>query len=343
MKRILNTLYITSNDKYLSLEGENIVVKQNGEKVARLPLHNIGSIITCGYNGVSPALLGACAKRNIDLVFLSYNGSFMARIVGEEYGNVYLRRTQYRIADNPVLSKDISKNFILGKIYNQRWIIERFIRDYPMRIDLEKFESVSYCLKNLLLRIKECNESSHLLGIEGEAASLYFSCFDDMILNQKESFYFNTRNRRPPLDNINAMISYGYTLLASECASALSSVGLDPYVGFFHTDRPGRYSLALDLMEELRSVMVDRLVLSIVNRKIIKPSDFFQKEDGAVLFTDRGKKIFLENWQKNKLVEIKHPYLKEKVQWGMVPYVQSLLLARFLRGDLDGYPVFLWK
>ena len=343
MRKILNTLYVTSQDKYLSLEGENIVIKQNGEKVARLPLHNVGSIVTCGYNGVSPALMGACAKRQIDLVFLSYNGNFMARIVGTEYGNVVLRRTQYRVADNIEVSNDISKNFIIGKIFNQRWFIERMLRDYPMRVDYEKLKQVSMCLNNSLKNIRLCDNSESLLGLEGEAASIYFSCFDDFILNQKDDFRFASRNRRPPLDNVNAMLSFGYTLLANDCASALSSVGLDPYVGFYHKDRPGRCSLALDLMEELRCVMVDRLVISLINKKMIKGNDFIKKEDGAVLMSDKAKKVFLENWQKNKLVEIKHTYLKEKVQWGIVPYVQSLLLARFLRGDLDGYPVFLWK
>lgn len=332
-----------TQDKYLSLDGENIVIRQDGEKVARLPLHNLQSIVTSSYNGVSPALMGACAKKQIDLVFLSYTGRFMARIVGSEYGNVFLRRTQYRVADNLDKSLFIAKNFIVGKIYNQRWFIERSLRDHGTRINKDKLKNISLSLKKLNEEARKCENEDSLRGIEGKAASFYFSVFDDLIINQKEDFYFEGRNKRPPLDNVNAMLSFAYTLLASDCASALESVGLDPYVGFMHTDRPGRCSLALDLMEELRTVVADRFVISLINKKMIKGKDFIKKENDAVIMSENARADFIKSWQKNKMVEIKHPFLKEKIQWGIVPYTQALLLARFLRNDIDAYPPFFWK
>lgn len=343
MKKILNTLYIFSQNKYLALDGENIVIKEEGKIVARLPLHNLQAIVTAGYNGVSPGLLGKCAEKQIDVVFLSYSGRFMARLVGKRYGNVFLRRKQYRVADNHYESLEIAKNFIIGKIYNERWVMERGKRDYPLRIDVERIENISENLKNSLEVIEFCENMESLRGIEGEAASTYFSGLDLLILNQKNDFKFIRRNKRPPMDSVNAMLSFAYTLLANDCASALEAVGLDPYVGFMHVDRSGRPSLALDLMEELRSVVADRFVISLINKNMVKSKDFQKKENGAVLMGDKCRSEFIKAWQKSKTVEIKHPYLKEKVQWGMVPYVQALLLARLLRGDLDGYPPFLWK
>ena len=343
MKRLLNTLYVTSGNRYLSLDGENVVVLEEQKEIGRIPLHNLQAIITFGYTGASPALMGACAQRNIDLSFMSGNGRFLARVTGEVKGNVTLRKQQYRISDDREASVQIARNFILGKVYNSRWILERAIRDYAMRLDTEMIKRKSLFLAQSLEKIRKCESAEELLGLEGEAASVYFSAFDEMILQQKEDFYFHGRNKRPPLDNVNAMLSFGYSLLAGMCGAALEAVGLDPYVGFFHTDRPGRMSLALDIMEELRSVMVDRFVLTLINKKIVKEKYFIKKENGAVIMTDEGRKIFLSSWQSRKQETIKHPFLDEKIEWGMVPYMQSMLLARYLRGDLDEYPPFFWK
>lgn len=343
MKRLLNTLYVTSHNRYLSLDGENVVILEKEQEVGRIPLHNLEAIVTFGYTGASPALMGACAQRGIGLTFLSGNGRFIARVTGEVYGNVTLRKEQYRTSENNAESLSIAKNFIAGKVYNSKWILERMVRDYPMRLDADKLKSKSSFLSNTLQNIKACEDAASLRGLEGEAASVYFSCFDDMILQQKETFKFHGRSRRPPTDEVNAMLSFAYTLLAAMCASALETVGLDPYVGFFHTDRPGRKSLALDMMEELRGVMGDRFILTLINRKEIRAKGFLRKEDGAVIMEDEARKAFLSAWQGRKQELITHPFLGEKVEWGMVPYVQAMLLARFLRGDLDGYPPFFWK
>lgn len=343
MKRLLNTLYVTSLERYLSLDGENVVILEKGNEIGRLPLHNLQAIISMGYNGASPALMGACATRNITLSFISPTGKFLASVCGPVHGNVVLRKQQYRISDDMYQSALIAKNFILGKLYNSRWVIERAIRDYPLRLDVTKLKAKSKILYDSIEKVRFASSNERIMGIEGEAASVYFSVFDDLILQQKESFYFHLRSKRPPLDNVNAMLSFAYTMLAGMCSSALELVGLDPYVGFLHRDRPGRVSLALDLMEELRSVFADRFVISLINKRMVKASDFVKKENGAVLLTDEARKQFLSCWQSKKQETIMHPYLNEKVEWGMVPYVQALLLARFIRGDLDEYPPFLWK
>lgn len=343
MKKLLNTLYITSYEKYLSLEGETVVVNENNVECARIPLHNIESIITMGYAGVSPALLGKCAEYGIVISFLSRSGRFLAHTVGPYNGNVVLRKTQYRYSDNEELCTSVSKNIMTGKLYNSRGVIERATRDYANSIDIEKLKRISEDIKKAINNIENCENTEQLRGVDGEAASRYFSVFDELILQQKKDFSFCGRVRRPPTDAVNAMLSFSYTLLNSMVTSAIYCVGLDPYVGFMHKDRPGRTSLALDLMEELRSVFADRFVITMINKRIINKNDFFVKENGAVYFTDEGKKKFLQSWQTKKQNTIVHPFLKEKVEWGMVPYVQALLLARFLRGDIDGYPPFLWK
>lgn len=343
MKKLLNTLYVTSSDKYLSLDGENIVVSVERQECGRIPLHNLEAVVTFGYSGISPALLGKCAENNISISFMSRSGRFLASVVGPYCGNVILRKTQYRLSDNEDSCIEIARNIILGKLYNSRWVIERATRDYPNSVDVVKLKNVSARIKNSMQNISDCRNIEQLRGVEGEAATRYFSVFDDLILQQKEDFVFNGRNRRPPTDMVNTMLSFSYTLLTSMVSSALYCVGLDPYVGYLHKDRPGRTSLALDMVEELRSVFADRFVLTMINKKIINKNDFILKENGAVVFNDNGKKKFLQSWQTKKQTEIKHPYLEEKVEWGMVPYVQALLLSRYLRGDLDGYPPFMWK
>jgi len=325
------------------LDGENVVILQEKEEIGRVPLHNLEGIVTFGYTGASPALMGACAQRNIGLSFMSGNGRFLARVSGEVRGNVTLRKQQYRISEDKQKSMEVARNCILGKVYNSKWVLERAARDYPLRINVERIKAKSAFLSDRLKEIRGCENAETLLGIEGEAASTYFSVFDDLILQQKACFWFRGRNRRPPLDNVNAMLSFAYSLLAGMCISALETVGLDPYVGFFHTDRPGRASLALDIMEELRSVFADRFVLTLINKKIIDSGGFVKKENGAVVMEEDARKLFLAQWQNKKKDIITHPFLGEKIEWGIVPHAQAMLLARYIRGDLDEYPPFLWK
>lgn len=300
MKKLLNTLYITNPDYYLSLEGETVTVLSDKKKIGKIPLHNLESIITCGYMGASPALMGKCAQEGISIIFLSRNGKFLARIVGEQYGNVILRKTQYRVSECEEESLKLAKCFIMSKLYNSRWILERAIRDHKLRVDTEALKSASLTLKNSLNSAYECKSMDSLRGIEGEAASIYFGVFNELILQQEEDFSFEFRSRRPPLDRVNALLSFAYVLLTSMCTSALESVGLDPYVGFMHTIRPGRKSLALDLVEELRSVFADRFVITLINKKLILSKHFIEQEDGAVLLNDEGKKIFFKYWQQKK-------------------------------------------
>ena len=343
MRKLLNTLYITSGDYYLSLDGENIVVLQGKKEIGRLPLHNLESVVTCGYAGASPALMEKCAANNISMTFLSVTGKFRAKVTGKAYGNILLRRTQYRMADDENLALQAAKNFIIGKIYNERSVINRAVRDYAERLDAEKLCQVSEQLKETLQMVKEAENVEILRGYEGEAAARYFSQFNQLILQQKEEFSFDVRNRRPPLDKVNALLSFTYALLTSMCVAALEAVGLDPYAGFMHTDRPGRCSLALDLLEELRAPYADRFVLSCINKRIVDAADFEQKENGAVFLNESGRKKYLSTWQNKKTEKLTHPYLQESIEWGLVPYVQALLLARYVRGDLDGYPPFFWK
>lgn len=343
MKKLMNTLYVTSPDTYLSLDGENVVILKNeGDKI-RVPLHNLEGIVAFGYTGASPALMGACVKKNIALTFLTQRGRFLARVVGETRGNVVLRRQQYRIADQEQRGLVIAKNCIIGKVYNSKSVVNRAMRDHPQRVDTDKLKLVSAQLDNSLEYIKKATRLDELRGYEGEAAARYFSVFDDLVLQQKSDFYFDTRNKRPPLDNVNAMLSFIYTLLTHEVASALETAGLDSYVGFLHTDRPGRVSLALDMIEELRPIYADRFVISLINKRIVKASGFVKQENGAVHMADDTKREILRNWQERKRDKMKHLFLGESVEWGLVPYIQAMLLARFIRGDLDGYPPFMWK
>ncbi|MGI6176320.1 MAG: type I-C CRISPR-associated endonuclease Cas1c [Christensenellales bacterium] len=343
MRKLLNTLFVTTVDAYVSLDGENVVIQREREEMARFPLHTLENIVLFSYAGASPALMGACARQNISLAFCTPNGRFLARTMGRSNGNVLLRRTQYRLADDRAASCRIARNMIFGKVHNARWSIERTLRDHGLRVDGEKLQRASLFLQNALSVIQKVEELESLRGLEGETASVYFTALDEMILNDKEAFFFRRRSRRPPLDKMNALLSFAYSLLSNDCAAALEAVGLDSYVGFLHCDRPGRSSLALDLMEELRPCFADRFVLTLINNRMIKPKDFMERESGAVIMTDEGRKALIRAWQERKRETITHPFLKEKMPWGLVPYVQSLLLARHLRNDLDGYAPFLWK
>lgn len=343
MKKLLNTLYVTSENSYLGLEGETVVVYEGETKIGRIPLHNLEGIVSFGYRGTSPALMGACAERNISLCYVSPQGKFLARVTGKTRGNVLLREQQYFSCKDEKTSLEIAKNCITGKVYNARWVLERAVRDHGMQIDAERVKKASMQLKNSLDLIRCAETKDQLRGYEGEAASIYFGVFNELILQQKKDFIFQGRNKRPPMDPVNAMLSFTYTLLTNQITTALETVGLDPYVGCLHTDRPGRVSLVLDLVEEFRAVYADRFVLSLINKKIVNIKNFSRKENGAVLMDDDLRKKLLAEWQNKKKEVITHPFLKEKVEWGMIPYVQAMLLARYLRGDLDGYPVFLWK
>jgi len=343
MKHLGNVLYITTPEAFLSLDGENLVVKKDENTSTRLPLHNLENIVCFTWQGASPALMGACAERNIGLSFLTPNGRFQARVTGRVKGNVLLRKKQFEVSEKEAQSIPIAASFLLGKISNSRKVLDRAIRDHAMLVDVESITGASNFMKETLRTIPTCKSTADLMGFEGSAAKVYFSVFDNLILQQRGDFFFKERSRRPPLDNMNALLSFLYTLLTNETASALETVGLDPYIGFLHRDRPGRPSLALDVMEELRPVLVDRLALSLVNRKQIAGKGFTQKESGGVLMDDDTRKAVLTAWQERKKEELVHPYLKEKIPFGLLPHVQAMLLARHLRGDLDAYPPFFWN
>lgn len=342
MKKFLNTLYVLSEDAYLSLNGETVEV-QTAESKKTIPLHTLETIVCFSYKGASPVLMGKCAADGIALHFFDRNGRYLTSVSSPERGNVLLRRTQFRFADDPEKAAQIAKSFLAGKLYNSKFVLLRTARDHSLQVDAEALRLASARITDYMMDLQRAQSSDVLRGIEGNAAAEYFGVFDQMILQNKAVFSFSGRNRRPPLDPVNALLSFAYTMLANDCASALQSVGLDPYVGFLHTVRPGRKSLALDLMEELRAPYADRFVLSLINNRRFDKNDFKTMENGAVLLKDDARKTFLSEWQKRKQIELTHPFLEEKLPWGLIPFSQALLLARFLRGDLDQYPPFFWK
>ncbi len=340
MRKLLNTLYVTTPEAYLSKDGMNVVVSVDKEELFRIPIVNIEGIVTFGYMGASPGLMKLCVDNGVSLVFMSPQGRFIGRIQGKVKGNVLLRKKQYHLSEDKEQALHVSRLFIAGKIYNCRNVLRRFIRDNGAQIEVEHAaKSLDFYKQNAL----KAEDMDLLRGIEGRAANVYFSVFNHLIINQKNDFVFDGRNRRPPKDEVNAMLSFVYTLLTNEVASALESVGLDPYVGFMHTLRPGRMSLALDMVEELRAYLGDRLVLSMINRRQIDKRDFIQQGDDSLIMTDSCKKNIIAAWQKRKKEIVEHPYLKEKIPLGLLPYSQAMLLSRFMRGDIDDYPVFIMK
>lgn len=343
MKKLLNCLFVTNPSSKVFLENENVVVKLEEEILIRVPLITLENIVIFNYFGASSAFMAECARRNITVSFLNEYGKYLGTLYGETRGNVLVRREQFRIADDKARAVKYAKNFTFAKLHNQKWVIERCIRDHAIKVDVEVLQEASHRITAAMQACLECDDMNVLRALEGNAAQAYFSGFDQLILQNKAYFVFAHRNRRPPLDAVNAMLSFAYSLLASECRHALEAVGLDSYVGFMHVDRPGRASLALDLMEELRAHFADRFVLSLINRKEISESDFDKQESGAVLLKDGARKKFLAAWQQHKREEILHPFLGEKCQWGLVPYLQALILCRVVRGDLKEYPPFLWK
>ena len=343
MKKHLNTLYVTTQGAYLAKEGETVCVSIEKEKRLQVPIHTLGGIVCFGRVMCSPFLMGFCAEQNVGLSFLSENGRFLARVQGPVSGNVLLRREQYRKADDPNFSADMTRFILTGKIANSRTVLQRAIRDHGEKLPTDEPGRMVMLLADTLKRIQDESPLDILRGIEGEAARYYFSVFDQLITHQKKSFHFNGRNRRPPMDNVNALLSFIYTLLLHDVRSALEGVGLDPAVGFLHRDRPGRPGLALDLMEEFRPFLADRLALSLINLKQVGPKGFKKTETGAVSMSDDTRKEVILAYQKRKQDEIYHPFLEEKVSIGILFHVQALLMARFLRGDLDGYPPFIWR
>lgn len=343
MRHLLNTLFVTSEDIYLSLDNENVVINREATVVKKLPLRMFEQILYFGYMGVSPALLGKCAEYGIAVCFYKPSGRFLARVMGNHNSNVLLRKEQYRISDSEEFSCKIARNFIVGKLYNSHSVLERAKRDHALTVDVANIEQTSRKIMRLTRLARNCTDLAVLRGLEGDAASLYFSQFNELILQNKGYFRFTNRNKRPPADPVNALLSFAYTILANDCAAALEGAGLDPYVGFMHRDRPGRLSLALDLMEEFRSIIADRFVLTLINNRVINEKSFNNQENGSVLLNDDGRKTFFEAWQKRKQDVIMHPFLQEKIPWGLVPFVQAQLLARYIRGDIDEYPSYLWK
>jgi len=343
IKKLLNTLYVTTPDSFLNRDGENIVISLNREKIFRIPIHNLENIVCFNYMGVTPSLMGLCAERSVGLSFVSPNGKFLARVSGFAVGNVLLRKKQYAMSDSEDIAVGISKNFITGKILNSRAVLLRGLRDHSDRTNAVAIKNETNYLLNNVKRLPKCISLDNILGVEGDSSKAYFSVLGQLILTQKETFYMNQRSRRPPKDNFNALLSFFYTILAREVESALETVGLDPYVGFLHRLRPGRPSLALDLMEELRPYMVDRFILSLINRRQVSEKDFISKESGGVLLREDSRRNILKEWQKRKQDKITHPFLDEKINIGLIPYAQALLLARFIRGDLEAYPPFFWR
>lgn len=343
MKKLLNTLYVTTEGASVRKEGENIVVFIDDCERGRVPMHLFDSVVLFGAIYISPGLIGACAEAGVTIVLLARSGRFQARVEGPVSGNVLLRRAQYRLSEQP---EPIVSSFLVGKISNQRAVLHRFLRDYGGEVSAEEGEAVEgTCqrLAHLARRVAMDSQPLEVLrGIEGEAAGLYFSQFDRMIRVGDPDLRFAGRSRRPPLDAVNALLSFLYTLLTHDCRSAAEGVGLDPAVGFLHRERPGRPSLALDMMEELRPVLVDRLALSLLNRKQLQAKHFSRHDGGAVLLNDEGRKIVLAAWQERKKEERNHPFLNEMVPFGLLPHVQALLLARHVRGDIDAMPPWLW-
>jgi CRISPR-associated protein Cas1 len=344
MKKLLNTLYDTTEGTGLRKDGENLVAELDGAERARIPLHMLGSVVNFGGNYVSPALMEAGAASGNTMVLLDRVGRFQARIEGPVTGNVLLRRAQYRASDRP---EPIVRAFVVGKVANQRAVLMRALRDYGdeyVEADRLAIAAVVDRLAHILRRVEFADEPlDRLRGSEGEAATLYFGVFRHLIRAPEPELAWSGRSRRPPLDPINALLSFLYTLLTHDCRSALEAVGLDPAVGFLHRDRPGRPSLALDLMEELRPIFADRLALSLINRRQVQATDFEWREGGAVVLRDAARKTVLTAWQERKKEERMHPFLEEKAPLGLVPYLQAQMLARHLRGDLDAYPPWFWK
>ena len=341
MKKLLNTLYVTTQDAYLRKEGETVVVEKEKQVLLRLPIHTLQGIVTFGNAMTSPYLLNLCAERGVSVSFMSESGKFLARVTGPVSGNVLLRLAQMRAYEDKERKGEIARSFVIGKLLNVRNVIMRRMRDHG---ETELLRTAAEKHADIVRRVRDSPpDAERLRGLEGEAGAVYFGCFNELLVAQQEDFSISGRNRRPPTDPMNALLSYLYTLLAHDCRGALEGVGLDPQIGFLHEVRSGRPSLALDLMEEFRAVLADRVALSLVNLRQVGLRDFKITESGAVEMKDNARKMVLQTWQKKKQEVVTHPFLGEKVTVGLLPHLQALLLARFLRGDLDAYPSYIQK
>lgn len=343
MRKLLNTLYVSTQGSYLRKEGETVVVEQEQQKVLQLPLHTIGSIVCFGNVLCSPFLLGLCGERDITISFLTEYGKFLAEVRGPVRGNVLLRRQQYRIADNPVETRAIAANIVSAKLANSRVVLKRVQRDHGDRVDADALEIACKRLTRSIDTLQNASTSDEVRGVEGSSAAVYFDVFNQLIIDRSDHFVFKERSRRPPLDEVNALLSFVYTVLTHDIRSALETVGLDPAVGFLHRDRPGRPSLALDLVEEFRSVIADRLVLSLINKRQVSRKGFTRAENGAVVMDSDTRKTVLTEYQNRKRTKVFHPFIEETIPIGLLYFVQANLLARHLRGDLDGYPPYFWR
>ncbi|GHU72579.1 CRISPR-associated endonuclease Cas1 [Spirochaetia bacterium] len=343
MRKLLNTLYVSSQGAYLHQEGETVVIEKEKQKVLQIPIHTIGGIVCFGNVLCSPFLLGFCAERDVAVSFLSEHGRFLASVRGPVSGNVLLRRRQYRMADDEEATRRIAAQVVSGKLANCRIVMNRTIRDHAAKVDAPSLRAASTAIDRIMDRVPKAESTDEVRGFEGQAAAEYFKVFNHLIIEQKTDFVFTDRNRRPPLDEVNALLSFIYTLLAHDVRSALETVGLDPAVGFLHRDRPGRPGLALDIMEEFRPVIADRLVLSLINRRQVSKNGFTKAASGAVIMDDATRKTVLTEYQNRKQDEVTHPYIEETVPIGLLFFIQANLLARHIRGDIDGYPPFFWR
>lgn len=343
MKRHLNTLFITTEGTYLYKDGQTIAVKIDKKVKLRIPIHTIGSVVCFGKIFCSPQMLGFCAANGVSVSFLSTYGRFLARIVGPVAGNVLLRKEQYRLSDDKSASGKIAKSIVIGKLINSRSVISRAIRDHYDKINIKLAKESMDSLLSLIKLAEDEKDLDTLRGYEGDGAKVYFHFFNELITAQKSDFIFKNRNRRPPLDRVNSLLSFIYTLLLNDVRSALETVGLDPQVGFLHRDRPGRHGLALDIIEEFRPFFADRLVLSLINLKQVNKKGFKILANGAVYMNEDTRKQILTTYQKRKQDVLIHPLTKEKTTIGLLFFIQAQLMARFIRKDLDGYPPFIWK
>lgn len=342
MRKLRNTLYITKEDSFLRLDGENVVLLLEGKEIGRLPFTNLENIVCMNYVGCSPALMGKCASESIGLSFVTPSGKFLARVTGPVKGNVLLRKAQLDLLRRKEICIPLVQEQIAGKLKNTRFLLKRSLRDHPELPGKDRVEQCVSKIEKIIERLPGEKNLDTLRGMEGQGAKAFYFVFDDLLTQQQDTFRLSGRTKRPPLDPSNAMLSFLYTLCTNEIASSLEVVGLDPYIGFFHTLRPGRVSLACDIVEEFRSYL-ERLVISQINLKAIKPEDFEFQVSGAVMLNEEGRRKILSIWQTKKKEELVHPILKEKIPFGLFFYVQSMFFAQYLRGELEHYPPLVWR